>query len=286
MAQDANKMEKTGWARIGVSNRVCLEVIYHDFRIKVYAKDSVTAQPEIAGPPRPITHLEQFEPKFQFYYQPALILDQGSARYVLNNDTGNYDVLFSVVMWNDELETTIKNGLFTHYKRQIPMDEIIVRLLPIEEIRIEAHVDPTQYRAVGTWTSYASQGRTFIFKLICLKEDTAQKVCQQIAADPVSFAMNFVVYYSLDTQNSKAHKFAIQAETLKSTRMCAELLQRFPNKDAVFLKADDAKHLLMETASNVVAAETFDEGFDVSPDQELSLANQLEKMLGMQKLSS
>ncbi|OQV17422.1 hypothetical protein BV898_08525 [Hypsibius exemplaris] len=131
----------------------------------------------------------------------------------------------------------IETALSTLVGRNI--SELNIRMLPIEEIRIDSHQRSEDYEIVNRWTSYANQPSTFTFRIRCLKNETCHDVAQHIRNYPEDFTAGLEAYYSLQTQRTSRRAVTLKSEHIQSSEIFAKLLQKFPDKDSVYLKADE-----------------------------------------------
>jgi hypothetical protein len=82
----------------------------------------------------------------------------------------------------------------------------------------------------------------------------------------------------LSSQSWQTKQTTISIDSVTSGSMVSKLLQKFENKDEIFLTANDEKKMLTETATNI-RMKTFDDSEVASPDTENQIVNILKDFL-------
>ena len=99
----------------------------------------------------------------------------------------------------------------------------------------------------------------------------------EIQSDPTQFH-HLKLRYSLSSQSWQTKQTTISNDSVTSGSMVSKLLQKFENKDEIFLTAIDEKKMLTETATNI-RMKTFDDSEVASPDTENQIVNILKDLL-------
>jgi hypothetical protein len=89
---------------------------------------------------------------------------------------------------------------------------------------------------------------------------------------------HFKLLYSLSSQTSQTKQTTIRIDSVTSGQLVSTLLQKFGDKNEIFLTANDEKKMLTETATNI-RMDTFDDSEVGSPDTESQILNILKDLL-------
>ncbi|XP_055335736.1 uncharacterized protein LOC129586498 [Paramacrobiotus metropolitanus] len=250
----------TGWSEIEVNPNAFLSAIYKGFRINVYVTKQIL---DVNS-----TH---------YFYPPGLFIDPMSAKSYLNTLQNRFEMSFTVLMWDEDYEAFIRNAVSTKLGSEIPKENI--RVLPIEQIRIEAPgLLPSTYEMVNQWMSYASQPSTFEFRFSCINKATCDDLAQQMRENPQYFVYDLQVSYSLIAQRSARRIIQVKAEHVQAGQLYSRLKQDVPNTDVVYMQADDLTQMTLEIANNVMATEVVDDEF-IGQDQSLTITKILESLM-------
>jgi hypothetical protein len=82
----------------------------------------------------------------------------------------------------------------------------------------------------------------------------------------------------LSSQTSQTKQTTISIDSVTSGTLVSTLLQKFGDKNEIFLAANDEKKMLTETATNI-RMDTFDDSEVGSPDTESQILNILKDLL-------
>ena len=249
-----------GWAHIDVSPTAFMSLVYHNFRISIYRKDSSSNNCNPSADP-------------QFYYSPALILDPAKTTVLQNPFTQRFETTLEVVMWDATFEKAVQDALSAKLGQPVPLSNI--RVLPIENIRAEftrqlseAH---EKYTFDNRWASYANQPARFRFHLTCLDRVTCTALAKNIEDHPKLFTRDLIVYYSLESRINVEKQVALNEEHFTSSPSYAPLMQsrRLPtsNEQPHSNDKDLRKRLTMEIVRNVLTDTVGDPDVFVSRDE-------------------
>ena len=156
---------------------------YHDFRVAIYKK--TTASPDQQS---------------QFYYSPALILDPSKTRVIKRSGDQKLTVRFEVVMWDHAYEQAVLQAVSVSVGQNVSSHQI--RVLPIEEIRIDSRHPMSEYELDNIWRTYGGHRGRFQFFLGCKDEVKCAVIEREIKQNSDVFVADLVVYYSLETQRT------------------------------------------------------------------------------------
>ena len=101
-------------------------------------------------------------------------------------------------MWDADFEAFVLNEISKEIKAILPKSRL--RILPVEEIRIDSSEQTYSFEIMNKWMSYASQPATFSFRLRCLTNETCVEIALNIQANAVHFTSDLKVFYSLQVR--------------------------------------------------------------------------------------
>jgi len=97
----------------------------------------------------------------QFFYFPSSQLLHKSARAEFNNVTKQHEVVFSIQMWNEELEDQVRKHTEKIVKH--PVDQEKINVLQIEKVKLSnSGQKSNSYRLKSEWKEY-NYGQKIIF---------------------------------------------------------------------------------------------------------------------------
>jgi hypothetical protein len=126
------------------------------------------------------------------------------------------------------------------------------------------------------WTNY-DKSKILPLSLTCFDRKVCGQLANEMRSNPKQFD-HFKLLYSLSSQTSQTKETTISIDSVTSGSMVSKLLQKFENKDEIFLTANDEKKMLTETATNI-RMKTFDDSEVASPDTENQIVNILKDFL-------
>ncbi|OQV11607.1 hypothetical protein BV898_14105 [Hypsibius exemplaris] len=261
------KQETLGWEAIEVSPKAFILLGYGNFQVSIYKKegsDDSSSQ--------------------QFYYSPALILQPNSTKTHYNYFTETFETVFQVKIWYPEYLQAIQTALSSEVGWNVSKHSI--RMLPIEEIRIESGVRSEKYYIANKWTFYANQPSTFTFRIACLTNETCIEVAENIRHHPEVFTSGLEVFYSLQTHRTEKRSVEIKFQHMQRSELFGKMLRKFPNEDTIYLPVADLKKIELEVSSNVIASEIKDNNSFVSSDEAVNVARHLEELMEVEKVGS
>ncbi|OQV19433.1 hypothetical protein BV898_06547 [Hypsibius exemplaris] len=161
-----------------------------------------------------------------------------------------------------------------------------IRMLPIEEIRIDSKVRLDEYHIANEWTSYANQPSTFTFRITCFTNETCIEVAENIRQHPEAFASGLEVFYSLQTLQTKKRSVLVKLWHMRSAESFAKLQLEFPDEDHAYLLVADWKKIEREVSTTILTTEMTDEDFFVSSDEAANIARHLDRVLSVKNMGS
>jgi hypothetical protein len=111
----------------------------------------------------------------------------------------------------------------------------------------------------------------------CFDKKICGKLANEMRSNPEQFD-HLKLRYSLSSQASQTKQTTISIDSVTSGSMVSKLLQKFGDKNEIFLTANDEKKMLTESATNI-RMETFDDSEVASPDTENQIVNILKDLL-------
>ncbi|OQV11604.1 hypothetical protein BV898_14102 [Hypsibius exemplaris] len=188
--------ETLGWGAIEVSPNAFISLEYDNFQVSIYRKEG--------------THDSSSQ---RYYCSPALILQPNSTKTHYNYFTETFETIFQVKMWYPEYRQAIQTALSSELGRNVSKHSI--RMLPIEEIRIDSKVRSEKYHIANEWTSYANQPSTFTFRISCSTNETCIEVAENIRYHPEVFTSSLEVFYSLQTHRTEKRSVEIKFQHMQ-----------------------------------------------------------------------
>jgi hypothetical protein len=232
---------------------------YGNFRIEIY--QHVNNQKAIAN-------------QKKYFYSPLSLLDHKSAISRYNRITKQSEMRFRVEMWNDKVQNEIVKHLNEIVGHEIKSNQVAI--IPFEKVILTSNVLTEDYSISPEWTNY-DKSKTIWFYLSFNDRQICDEMAAEIQSDPTQFH-HLKLRYSLSSQSWQTKQTTISIDSVTSGSMVSKLLQKFENKDEIFLTANDEKKMLTETATNI-RMKTFDDSEVASPDTENQIVNILKDFL-------
>ncbi|OWA50391.1 putative Low-density lipoprotein receptor-related protein 4 [Hypsibius exemplaris] len=187
-------------------------------------------------------------------------------------------------MWSPEYRQAIQTAVSSELGRNV--SKYSIRMLPIEEIRIDSEVRSEKYYIANKWISYANQPSTFAFRITCSTNETCIEVADIIRHHPKVFTSSLEVFYSLQTHRIEKRSVEIKLQHMQHSKLFSKMLRKFPNEDTIYLPVADLKNIELDVSSNVIATEITDENFFVISDETVKVARQLEELMEVEEVGS
>ncbi|XP_046456942.1 uncharacterized protein LOC124204007 isoform X2 [Daphnia pulex] len=264
----SNKNPKTNnpggsssWAKLQISADTLSSMNYGNFLIEIYEHANNHKQTTTAS-------------QKKYFYAPIALLDHTSAVSSYNNVTKQLEMRFRVEMWNDKVQNEVVKHLNDIVGHEIKSNRVTV--IPLEKVILANKIPTTDYSPSPVWTNY-DKSKTIWFYMSCNDRKICDELANQMRSNPNQFD-HLKLLYSLSSQTSQTKQTTIRIDSLTSGQMVSTLLQKFENKNEIFLTASDEKKMLTETATNI-RMDTFDDYEVGSPDTELQISNILKGML-------
>jgi hypothetical protein len=183
---------------------------------------------------------------------------------------------FRVEMWNDKVQKEIVKHLNEIVGHEIKSNQ--VRIFPLEKVILTSNVGipTTDYSLSPMWTNY-DKSKTLRLSMSCNDQQICDELADEMRSDPEQFH-HFKLLYSLSSQTSQIKQTTINIDSVTSGQMVFNLLQKFGEKNEIFLTANDEKKMLTETATTI-RMETFGDSAVTSPDTEIQIYNILKDLL-------
>ncbi|XP_046637877.1 uncharacterized protein LOC124316153 isoform X2 [Daphnia pulicaria] len=211
----------------------------------------------------------------KYFYSPIALLDHSSAVSTYNRFTKQPEMRFRVEMWNDKVQKEVVKYLNEIVGHEIKSNQ--VRVLPLDKVFLTSKRASTEeYFLSPEWTNY-DKGKTLRLSLSCFE----QKICDELANDMRTnpeHLNHFKLLYSLSSQTSQTKQTTISIDSVTSGQLVSTLLQKFGDKNEIYLTANDEKKMLTETATKI-RMDTFDDSEVGSPDAEITIYSFLKDLL-------
>jgi hypothetical protein len=210
----------------------------------------------------------------KYFYSPIALLDHSSAVSTYNKFTKQPEMRFRIEMWNDKVQNEVVKYLNKIVGQEIQPDN--VRVLPLEKVFLTSEIPTEDYFLSPVWKNY-DKGKTLWFSLSCFDQKVCDGLANEMRSDPKHLD-HLKLLYSLSSQTSQIKQTTIRIDSVTSGQMVSTLLQKFGDKNEIFLTANDEKKMLKETATNI-RMDTFDDSEVGSPDTEFQISNILKDLL-------
>ncbi len=210
----------------------------------------------------------------KYFYSPIALLDHSSAVSTYNKFTKQPEMSFRIEMWNDKVENEVVKYLNKIVGQEIQPDN--VRVLPLEKVFLTSEIPTADYFLPPVWKNY-DKGKTLWFSLSCYDQKVCDELANEMRSNP-KHLNHLKLLYSLSSQTAHNKQTTIRIDSVTSGQLVSNLLQKFGDKNEIFLTANDEKKMLTETATNI-RMETFDDSEVGSPDTEFQISNILKDLL-------
>jgi hypothetical protein len=177
-------------------------------------------------------------------------------------------------MWNDKIPKEVVKYLNKIVGQEIQPDN--VRVLPLEKVFLTSEIPREDYFLSPVWKNY-DKGKTLRLSLSCFEQKICDELANEMRSDPEQFD-HLKLLYSLSSQTSQTKQTTISIDSVTSGTLVSTLLQKFGDKNEIFLAANDEKKMLTETATNI-RMDTFDDSEVGSPDTKSQIYNILKDLL-------
>ena len=177
-------------------------------------------------------------------------------------------------MWSDKVQNEIVKYLNEIVGLEIKSNQVAI--IPLEKVILTSDFPTEDYSLSSVWTNY-DKSKSVWFHLSFYDQQICDKLAGEIQSDPTQFH-HLKLLYSLSSQTSQTKQTTISIDSVTSGSMVSKLLQKFRNKNEIFLTANDEKKMLKEMTTNI-KMETFDDSKVASPDTENQILNILKDLL-------
>ena len=177
-------------------------------------------------------------------------------------------------MWSDKVQNEIVKYLNQIVGLEIKSNQVAI--IPLEKVILTSDFPTEDYSLSSVWTNY-DKSKSVWFHLWFYDQQICDKLAGEIQSDPTQFH-HLKLLYSLSSQTSQTKQTTISIDSVTSGSMVSKLLQKFRNKNEIFLTANDEKKMLKEMTTNI-KMETFDDSKVASPDTENQILNILKDLL-------
>jgi hypothetical protein len=183
-------------------------------------------------------------------------------------------------MWNDKVQNEVVKHLNDIVGHEIKSNK--VRVIPLEKVILVSKRATVDYSLYPEWTNY-DKSKTLRLSLSCFEQKICDELANEMRSDPEQFD-HLKLLYSLSSQTLQTKQTTIRIDSVTSGQMVSTLLQKFGEKNEIYLTANDEKKMLTEMATNI-RMDTFDDYEVGSPDTELLIINNLKDLLGVSKMT-
>jgi hypothetical protein len=249
----------SSWAKLQISPETFSSMEYGNFLIEIY--EHANNQKAIAN-------------QKKYFYAPIALLHHKSAVSLYNNVTNQSEMRFRVEMWSDKVQNEVVKHLNEIIGHEIKSNQ--VRVIPLEKVILTSNVPTENYSISSVWTNY-DKSKILRLSVTCFDKKICGKLANEMRSNPEQFD-HLKLRYSLISQASQTKQMTISIDSVTSGSMVSKLLQKFGDKNEIFLTANDEKKMLTETAANI-RMETFDDTEIGSPETETQIVNILKDLL-------
>jgi len=229
------------WAKLQISPTAFDSVNYDDFLINIY---------EHSGNGRIVEKNKTSESR-KYYYAPLAILDVWSARGFKNEITEQFEMEFSIELWNDDIQKQVTELI--RNKHNITVKDTSIQIIPFKELILSSSssIFRKKYKfTADTWVPY-QQGKRAKFSLICESIERCKKIAQNIKDEPESFK-SLRLQFRVDSEKAKTQKTNIRIQSIMRGNFMSKLTQEMPDAEFALLRENDAQKMLSESASNII----------------------------------
>jgi hypothetical protein len=222
------------WAKLQISPDTFSSMEYGNFRIEIYEhvknqKATTTASLK------------------KYFYSPLALLDNKSAVCLYNRTTIKPEMRFRIEMWNDKVQNEVVKHLNQIVGQEIKSNQVAI--IPLEKVILTSNIPTEDYLLSPEWTNYdKSESVWFYLSFYDQKIKICDELAGEIRSDPPLFH-HLKLLNSLSSQTSQTKQTTISIESVISGSMVSKLLQKFGDKNEIFLTANDEKKMLTETAT-------------------------------------
>ncbi|KAI9556262.1 hypothetical protein GHT06_018836 [Daphnia sinensis] len=222
----------------------------------------------------------------RFYFAPLALLEHTSASSGRNNLTGEYQLVFRVEMWNDELRYIVKD-----YLRNITgvsIEENRVSILPFEKISLRCQ-RCSLTRPDSRWRSFAQSPKQMEFRMICSTLEECHNLREQMIHHPEQFSSHLTLYFRMESNNKgsvgslRRKTASITSEHIWNGPIMLDLNRRFSNSSFALVTSQDRGRIVSEALENVLADVEIllesAEDLAIEPEDELRLRKMMENIL-------
>ncbi|XP_046638164.1 uncharacterized protein LOC124316324 [Daphnia pulicaria] len=259
--QSDNPGGSSSWAKLQISPDTLSSMEYGNFLVEIY---------EHANNHKATTTASQKK----YFYSPIALLDNKSAVSSYNKVTKQQEMRFRIEMWNDKVQNEVVKHLNEIVGHQIKSNKVTV--IPLEKVILASKIPTTDYSLSPVWTNY-DKSKTLRLSLSCYEQKICDELASEMRSDPEQFD-HFKLLYSLSSQTLQTKQTTISIDSVTSGQMVSTLLQKFGDKNEIFLTANDEKKMLTETATKI-RMDTLDDSEVGSPDAEITIYSFLKDLL-------
>ena len=224
----------------------------------------------------------------RYYAMPLVYLMHDSARTVENILTGQYELLFHVLMWSVEA----KEAVYRHLKSTVSASvaEEDVEMLPMEKIRMvwKRRTQPlsSDFKLLDHWKSNTHLPALVPFQFTCSDRPKCEQLRQAMETSPHMFH-GLEMEYVINRQRSARRVLTVTGSHVMKGNLFSRL-SNMPNATSNgdrYLTSDDLKTITSETVSDVVSSVVTDNDY-VDTGDEVSMKDVLMNELQEQMVSS
>ncbi|KAI9554810.1 hypothetical protein GHT06_020087 [Daphnia sinensis] len=253
--------ESLSWSNLQISQRAIGYVPYLDYSIAVYESLDSSVKTEAK--------------KIKYFYTPVVLLDPRSAKYQYHQLIEKHTVIFDVTLWDDDIQQRVVSYLNEEMK--LNADKSQINVIPFEKLILTTDVHSNAFTCPKEW-KFIQMHKVVSFRLLFETEDEAIKTVELFKTSPEQLNSVFNIKFSLSNKTLNSKEIVISIESVVNGKMFSKLNQKFSKSNEIYLTADDAKALLVESVDNVIL-ESFSDSDVVSSTSEEEIYRILERMM-------
>jgi hypothetical protein len=241
-----------------------------DFFKAQLSPSTLTSVPYLDGE---VTVYEHIQNRSRLFVTPLAVLYLNQTRVLYNRLNKKYLLRLSLILYTNELRTTILKYVSNTRNRCSPPQEICdINMVPTERLRIvwrRTHELSSDYKLDSSWQSNTA----LLNKIDVHIECTSNKTCYELLNDVLEtpdILNGFELEYSTQTEKQTRKVVAITGQHLMKTQMYSELKQ-LPSSNVEhsvrYLLVDDMNQLVTEILTTMELEEITDSDYLKHDDQ-------------------
>lgn len=211
----------------------------------------------------------------KYFFAPLVLLDHTSAISFRNNVTKEYEMVFGIEMWTDELQQQVADYVSNVTKETVDSNQVSV--LPFDRVVINCKrcFSSDSHLAAGSY-SFQHTPKRIDFVMNCRAAHHCRQLAQQMAENPKQFSQ-LSLHFLFDGVAVRNSNVTVTSQHVWNRQHMTHLNDNYPK--TVFLLPPDRESMLKETIDNILGEADSQLNSIVDPSDQIRLVKWVENWI-------